>query len=457
MLKFLSVKNWSRYSRQFSEDQEALYKYKRIILFSQFALFGSVVGFLHSLEDLVDGLSFMPLMDMTMAIGIFICYVLNERGKHRVAKVLLLSFLNMFFFIYSSFVPPELGIYLYYFPWVGLAAVVFETNENKLRIFFISLSVVLLLILFISHFNVFGTLKFGAIDLERSFVINLVSSIVVLTFFIVFMSNMNQHSESQLYTKAEEVKEKNKDLEKVNRELDRFFYSVSHDLKVPVMDIKGILNEATSETRDEIVMNYFLLLKDRANKLDDFLKDIIDYARNAKASAVVTSVNINQLVDEVIENFRFIPGADKVHIEKSIQLDHEMIIDRVRLYIILNNIIANAVYYQRLNVRSKWVKVVAELKHTTLVITVSDNGQGIEKDLIPKIFNMFFRGTNQSKGSGLGLYIVKEAVERMLGSIFLESEVGKGTSFTLTFPVSIGEKVKESSNQKFKEGKVTIL
>lgn len=456
MLKFLSVKNWSRYSREFSEDQEALYKYKRIILFSQFALFGSVAGFLHSLEDLVDGLGFMPLMDMTMAVGIFICYVLNERGKHLVAKVLLLSFLNIFFFVYSSLVPPELGIYLYYFPWVGLAAVVFEINENRLRIFFISLSVVLLLILFISHFNVFGTFKFEAIDLERSFVINLVSSIVVLTFFIVFMSNMNQHSESQLYTKAEEVKEKNKDLEKVNGELDRFFYSVSHDLKVPVMDIKGILNEATSETRDEIVMNYFLLLKDRANKLDDFLKDIIDYARNAKASAVVSSVNISQLVDEVIENFRFIPGADKVQIEKSIQLDHEMIIDRVRLYIILNNIIANAVYYQRSNVKSKWVKVVAELKHTTLVITVSDNGQGIEKELIPKIFNMFFRGTNQSKGSGLGLYIVKEAVERMLGSIFLESEVGKGTSFTLTFPVSIGEKIKEGSKQKLQD-KISIL
>jgi signal transduction histidine kinase len=193
--------------------------------------------------------------------------------------------------------------------------------------------------------------------------------------------------------------------------------------------------------------------------LDSFLEDIIDYARNAKATAVVSSVNIIRLVDEVIENFRFIPGADKIRFEKSIHLDHEIVIDRVRLYIILNNIIANAVNYQRPQARDKWIKISTDLKDDRLEIIISDNGQGIEEEMISKVFQMFFRGTNQSKGSGLGLCIVKEAVERMGGDIKSQSELGKGTSFALTFPVTVGEKIKKRPKHDHLEEKerVSIL
>src|SRR5690606_11506458 len=130
MLSFLSTRNWSRYSRENQDNPEALYKYRRVILMSQFALFGSVVSLLHSLEDIVDGLLFMPAMDIIMGVGIFTGYLINERGHHKTAKIFILTFLNIFFFVYSSLVPVELGIYLYYFPWVALAAVVFEVDEN---------------------------------------------------------------------------------------------------------------------------------------------------------------------------------------------------------------------------------------------------------------------------------------------------------------------------------------
>src|SRR5690606_29086038 len=123
---------------------EALYKYRRVILMSQFALFGSVVSLLHALEDIVDGLLFMPAMDIIMGVGVFTGYLINERGHHKTAKIFILTFLNIFFFVYSSLVPVELGIYLYYFPWVALAAVVFEVDENAYKIFFIALSVLLL-------------------------------------------------------------------------------------------------------------------------------------------------------------------------------------------------------------------------------------------------------------------------------------------------------------------------
>jgi signal transduction histidine kinase len=436
-MKFLHPRYWSKYSRRLSGDQEALRFYKRTILLSQFTLFGSIVGVLHALEDIVDGLTFMPMMDLIMAGGIFSCYVLNETGWHKTSKILLLSFLNIFFFIYSSLIPKELGIYLYYFPWVGLAAVVFEIQENGHKLCFIVLSVICVITLFATNFNIFGAFDYGATAIERSFIINLISSMAVLVFFIVFMSNMNEYSERRLVDMAREIRIKNTDLQKVNRELDRFFYSTSHDLKVPLMDMKGLINAAMTEIEDEKVMMYFLLLKERAQKLDNFLQDVIDYARNSQLGLRLAPVNVELLVNEVINNFQFIKGADKIRIQRDISLPYFVETDRIRLMIILNNILSNAVKYHRLELKDPWILVAAHYADSRLHLVISDNGQGIEDDLLPKIFNMFFRGTNQSKGSGLGLYIVKETIEKMGGSIHVESTLASGTSFIISLPAAL--------------------
>jgi signal transduction histidine kinase len=437
VMNILLPRNWSKYSRQYSGDKEGLRKYKRIILLSQFTLFGAVVGVFHSLEDLVDGQRFMPMMDFIMAVSIFICYLLNEGGKHKLARITLLSFLNIFFFIYSSLANHELGIYLYYFSWVGLAAVVFETDENFYRFFFIGLSIVLTIILLATDFDAFGTTDFDAVDIERSFIINFVSSIAVLVFFIVFMVNMNEQSEKKLIDLAQEVQDKNDDLEKVNRELDRFFYSASHDLKIPVMDIKGVINAAMSEIQDEHILTYFQLLKERAQKLDGFLLDIIDYARNSETGVRLEAVDIATMIEDVLQNFTFVKDADRIRFEKNIKFDYRIETDRVRLMVILNNVVANSIKYHRLDIRDPWIKIDANFTAGMLTIVIADNGQGIEEDLLPKIFNMFFRGTNQSKGSGLGLYIVKETVEKLGGNISAYSKIGMGTSFKLALPSRI--------------------
>jgi signal transduction histidine kinase len=436
-MKYLHPRNWSKYSRRLSGNQEALRFYKRTILLSQFTLFGAIVGILHALEDIADGLRFMPMMDFIMVCGIMSCYFLNEAGRHKLSKIVLLSFLNIFFFVYSSLAPREIGIYLYYFPWVGLAAVVFEIHENMYKLFFIVLSVVFLITLFVTDFNIFGTVKYQPATIGGSFVINLISSIGVLVFFIVFMSNMNEYSERRLIDLAKEIRVKNTDLQKANRELDRFFYSTSHDLKVPLMDMKGVINTAMAEVQDEKVLTYFLLLNERAQKLDNFLQDVIDYARNAQMGLRLGPVNIAALIEEVFNNFQFTKGADKIRIQRDISLNYLIETDPVRLMIVLNNILSNAIKYHRLELKNPWILVAAYYENSKLHFTISDNGQGIEDDLLPKIFNMFFRGTNQSKGSGLGLYIVKETIAKMGGTIHVESTYGSGSSFIISIPATL--------------------
>jgi len=440
-VNFFHPRNWSRYSRKFSGDKEGLRKYKRVILVSQFALVGGIIGVLHSLEDLVDGLLFMPMMDLLMGVSIFACYLLNESGRHKLARIGLVGFLNIFFFVYSSLANHELGIYLYYFAWVGLAAVVFDDEENLLRFFFIGLSIVLTIVLLVTHFDIFGSVTFEARDIERSFIINLVSSMAVLVFFIMFMVNLNEQSEKKLVDLATEVETKNEELEKTNRELDRFFYSTSHDLKVPVMDIKGILNMAMAEPQDEKVMQYLALLRDRADKLDSFLKDVIDYARNAQTMPASELVNLSVMVDEVLANFTFVSGADKINFERKIDVDRFIEVDRIRLMIVLNNVVSNAIKYHRHEIRNPFVRIAAHIESDHLIISISDNGQGIDADLLPRIFDMFFRGTNQSKGSGLGLYIVKETLQKIGGTIEAYSNKQAGTTFTMKIPVTVKQKI----------------
>lgn len=436
-MSFLHPRNWSRYSRRFSGNKEGLRQYKRVILLSQFTLFGTAVGLLHALEDLWDGLLFMPLMDGIMAVVILGCYLLNESGRHKTARIALLTFLNLFFFIYASLAHHGLGIYLYYFAWVGLAAVVFETNENVYRFSFIALSIILTILLLATDFDLFGRKTFEASAIQRSFIINLVSSMVVLVFFIVFMINMNEQSERKLLDLADEVKIKHDKLERANRDLDRFFYSTSHDLKVPLLDMKGAIHAALAELKDQEVMSYFMVLKERADKMDQFLQDITDYSRNTQTGIQQETLDLERLVFDVMDNFIFVKGADRISFRRDIQIPGLVEVDRIRVMIVLNNLVSNAIKYHRMDQKESWIRISATWESDCLTLQVADNGLGIDEELQPKIFNMFFRGTNQSKGSGLGLYIVKEAIEKMGGTISVQSQPGAGSVFTIGLPARL--------------------
>jgi signal transduction histidine kinase len=182
------------------------------------------------------------------------------------------------------------------------------------------------------------------------------------------------------------------------------------------------------------MMEYFVMLRERAQKLDSFLLDVIDYARNSETGVRLEALDIELLIDDVLKNFTFVKGADKIRFEKSMKFEYRVETDRVRLMVILNNILSNAIKYHRLEQRDAWIKVEGSVVDGALQLVIADNGQGIDEDLLPKIFNMFFRGTNQSKGSGLGLYIVKETIEKMGGTISVVSEVLAGTTFRISIP-----------------------
>jgi len=213
------------------------------------------------------------------------------------------------------------------------------------------------------------------------------------------------------------------------------FYSTSHDLRSPLLSIKGLVNIARNETTDGKTKHYLTLMNDRADKLDLFIKDIIDYSKNTRTDVRPEKVDVTELLQEVQENFQFLEGAEKIQFQNEIQVQ-EAFTDKTRLKVILNNLISNAIKYHHHDQMDPWIKVKMHNGSKTLSIVVADNGPGIDVEHQGKIFDMFYRATERSKGSGLGLYIVKETIAKMNGSIKVESVEGKGTSFVVKIPVS---------------------
>jgi signal transduction histidine kinase len=246
--------------------------------------------------------------------------------------------------------------------------------------------------------------------------------------------NVNEESQKRLHELAEEIRVKNINLEKTNAELDRFLYSTSHDLRAPLLSIKGLVNIARNEAIVPEVKKYLTMIEERADRLDFFIRDIIDYSRNSRTGLNYDLVNMHQLVTEVQQNFQFLDAAPKIDFQNEIILE-EVVVDRNRTMIILNNLISNAIKYHRQDEKDLWIRTSVSKTKSILTIMVADNGQGIHADRKGRIFEMFYRGTERSQGSGLGLYIVKEAVEKMFGKINVESTVGVGTTFFVTIPV----------------------
>lgn len=233
---------------------------------------------------------------------------------------------------------------------------------------------------------------------------------------------------------AEQLVEQNKNLLKINHELDSFVYSVSHDLRAPLMSILGLINLTEYENNLEVIRDYHRKIVSTIHKLDETLKEILDYSRNARQELVLERVNLKAAIHETLEKLRYIPGFEKMKLTVGIKKTTILITDRYRLSVILNNLISNAIKYHDKSKTNSFLKIDGTIHPATFELTFEDNGIGIDPAVLPKVFNMFFRATERSEGSGLGLYIVKEAVDKLHGNISVSSTPAVGTKFTIEIP-----------------------
>ncbi|HSD07068.1 PAS domain-containing sensor histidine kinase, partial [Flavobacterium sp.] len=237
----------------------------------------------------------------------------------------------------------------------------------------------------------------------------------------------------------EELLRSNAELQKANSELDRFVYSASHDLRAPLKSILGLvaITKEIANPQEEELIDCLVMLNNSVLKLDNFIDDILSYSRNSRMEIDKDIIDFEELIGKIRESYQYVEGVKDFDVQVTTCANTVFIGDAKRISVILNNIITNAFKYRDKTKEKSYLKVHFTSKGASIVIRFEDNGIGIADKDKEKIFNMFYRATMLSTGSGLGLYIVKETVDKLGGTINVESELGKGTVFAIEIPNQI--------------------
>ncbi len=248
--------------------------------------------------------------------------------------------------------------------------------------------------------------------------------------------NVTQRKKAQmaLQEREQQLRKNNEELRKTNEELDRFVYSASHNLRAPLSSILGLVEILKQSDSSTDVLH---LIEQSVRKLDDTVQEITNYSRNARLTVAQEPIDFEKLIEEVLSELAYLRGERPISVTYNVGMQTPFLSDSMRLKIILQNLLSNALkYYNPYHAASS---VCVELRETpeALLLSVTDNGLGILPEHCPKIFDMFFRASQAVSGSGLGLYVVKEAVEKLQGDISVQSVPNEGSIFTVRLPTGV--------------------
>lgn len=238
--------------------------------------------------------------------------------------------------------------------------------------------------------------------------------------------------------KEDEIKKYTNQLEEINRNKDKFISMLAHDLRGPFTPILGY-TELLATSAEYLT---YQEIKEYAHSLDvivknqfQLLENILDWSRleSGRLKLEPRELNLFDEVKKVINLYQPIISDKEIKIIEKVDPSYEIITDQHSLNTILRNLVSNAIKYTP---RNGEVKILASKENGVYKIQIEDNGVGIPPQNISKLFGgesgFSTRGTNNEKGTGLGLSICKELVEKLGGKIWVESEVGKGSTFSFT-------------------------
>jgi PAS domain S-box-containing protein len=218
-----------------------------------------------------------------------------------------------------------------------------------------------------------------------------------------------------------------------NTELDNFVYKVSHDLRAPLSSILGLVNLAKLPGNTDNPMDYIDIIGSKVEHLDHFIGDVLSHSKNLKMDLTISKVDFNYIIDQTFNDLNYLEGAKGI--SRMVKVDGiDFYSDPWRIAEILRNLISNAIKYRKLDQVASEIGIKINVDHLRAEIVFADNGIGIEEKNLTRVFEMFYRATEQSDGSGIGLYIVKNAVDKLGGQISLASRLGQGTRFSIILP-----------------------
>jgi signal transduction histidine kinase len=222
------------------------------------------------------------------------------------------------------------------------------------------------------------------------------------------------------------------ELKQAYKELDTFFYRSSHDFRRPITTFLGLAEVAKITVKDSAPLELFDKVRETAESLDRMLRKLQSISDVGAQQMVYKEVFLKELVEEILDGFSDHIHQKKIAVRLSINESHTLVSYPAMIKIIIENLIENAIHF--CGTDNPYVHVKAMVHEDAATIDVEDNGQGIMEEYKSRIFEMYFRANEHSKGNGLGLYIAKKAAEKLSGQIHFTSKPFEGSLFTVSLP-----------------------
>lgn len=238
----------------------------------------------------------------------------------------------------------------------------------------------------------------------------------------------------KFYLATSLLDEKNISLQKAYNELNKFAYSVAHDLKGPLVSVMGALTIVAQKEDPKERSELLDMIQSSLQKLQGFVDSMFDYYRLNQGELQIDEVNLEELAQHYNDIYTLEGKLKGIDFLITTEQTKPFRSDLSKLKIILNNLIENAFKYQRNESEHKFVKVRLAVTSELAEITVADNGIGIEEKYQHSIFDMFYRATTHAPGSGFGLYNAKDAITKLEGTLQVDSKPNEGSLFTVSIP-----------------------
>lgn len=229
------------------------------------------------------------------------------------------------------------------------------------------------------------------------------------------------------------VEARTRELKQAYKELDTFFYRSSHDFRRPLTTFLGLAEVAKITVKDENAIELFAKVQDTAHNLDRMLLKLQSISDLGTQQLVYKEVFVKEMLAGVLSSFHEPISRHNIQTHVEVDLKSSFYSYPAMVKIIVENLVENSIHF--CGVVDPYIRIGVQQQDGMLQLTLEDNGQGIHSDYQDRIFEMYFRANQNSKGNGLGLYIARKAVEKLRGSIDFKSQHGLGSTFIVVLPL----------------------